>query len=84
MKQICSSAWDKSSMELIKNLKYNEEMECAVVWYIDGNAILVEINVLIITNIGSTCNLVDRSHFVTGVHCYFLACFNTEVYLMKI
>jgi len=47
-------------MELIKNSKYNEEMECAVVRYIEGNDILVKINVLTITNIGSTCNLVEE------------------------
>lgn len=47
-------------MELIQKSKYNEEMECAVVWYIEGNDILVKINVLTITNIGSTCNLVEE------------------------
>lgn len=49
-------------MEFIKILKYNEEMECAVVWYIKGNGILVKINVLTITNKGSTCNLVVEQH----------------------
>ena len=47
-------------MELIENSKHNEEMECAVVRYIEGNDILVKINVLTITNIGSTCNLVEE------------------------
>jgi hypothetical protein len=47
-------------MEVIKSLKYNEEMECAMVWCIEGNDILVRINYLTITNIRSTCNLVEE------------------------